>query len=600
MNVSSMRRVATLAVCAVSFGLWGAVTVVDVNGAEDLIAKLHEYNGKGLNYELRLAPGDYWLPDTAMVTNTGDYAAGMSTLLVDKIRLVGGGEKPDDVRLIGAGNIRVLAGGNSAWIENLTITNGNATVKLAEAGNSNRGGGVTGGCILTNCVVSGCKAAIGGAAFAAGVTLYGCRVLNNSATSVGGGVHTSCAYDTEFVGNSSAGNGGAAALSSLYRCNIISNTAAGSGGGAYDTHLYDCTNVSWNVATKGNGGGFACQEARDIKVHGCYFYANKCSHPTATAYGGGVFGSISVSNCVIHGNYAHRAGGSAPYGGGIGKATIYDSVVSDNYAEYGGGGAYVTAYGTKFSCNRSSTSDGNNANRSHLYGCEVIGSDLSYGSASDTVFRDIGPARTLDNPHVDETFTPGYVYTRYPNCTNCLFVGCTPSDSMFFGYGTATMKSYLVNCTVVGNHSGYMFTYFKTEDQPLIVENCLFYGNTYQDISCHPNQTTAAAMRFSHCAYARSSIDEDTLKSSYSSDGSVYKLGVDIGSDPKFMGEKDPDHPYSLKRTSPLRGLGAHADWMAEATDIRGEGFARADGTSVDIGCYQCWLPVVGMKVSIR
>jgi hypothetical protein len=39
---------------------------------------------------------------------------------------------------------------------------------------------------------------------------------------------------------------------------------------------------------------------------------------------------------------------------------------------------------------------------------------------------------------------------------------------------------------------------------------------------------------------------------------------------------------------------------MAEATDIRGEGFARADGTSVDIGCYQCWLPVVGMKVSIR
>ena len=107
-------------------------------------------------------------------------------------------------------------------------------------------------------------------------------------------------------------------------------------------------------------------------------------------------------------------------------------------------------------------------------------------------------------------------------------------------------------------------------------------------------------MRFSHCAYARSSIDEATLKSSYSSDGSVYKLGVDIGADPKFMGEKDLDHPYSLKRTSPLRGLGAHADWMAEATDIRGEGFARADGTSVDIGCYQCWLPVVGMKVSIR
>ena len=32
MNISSMRRVATLAACAVSFGLWGAVTVVDVKG----------------------------------------------------------------------------------------------------------------------------------------------------------------------------------------------------------------------------------------------------------------------------------------------------------------------------------------------------------------------------------------------------------------------------------------------------------------------------------------------------------------------------------------------------------------------------------------
>ena len=600
MNVSSMRRVLVPAVCAVSVGLWGEVTVVDINDETDLIEKLHEYNGKGLNYELRLAPGDYWLPDTAMVTNDGQYAAGMSTLQVDKIRLVGGGEKPEDVKLIGAGSLRVVAGGNAAWIENLTITNGNATVKRNEAGNSNRGGGVTGNCILTNCVISGCKAAIGGAAFSSGVTLYGCRVLNNSATSVAGGVHTSCAYDTEFIENSSAGNGGAAALSSLYRCNIISNTATGSGGGTYDTHLYDCTNVSWNVATKGNGGGFACQEARDIKVYGCYFYANKCSHPTATSYGGGVFGSISVSNCVIHGNYAHKSGTSASYGGGIAKATIYDSVVSDNYAEYGGGGAYVTAYGTRFSCNRASASDGNNANRSHLYGCDVVGSDLSYGSASSTVFRDIGPARTLDNPYIDETFTPGYVYTRYPNCTNCLFVGCTPSDSMFFGYGTATMKSYLVNCTVVGNHAGYMFTYFKTEAHPLIVENCLFYENIYQDISCHPNQTTAAAIRFNHCAYARSSIEEVALKGNYSSDGSIYKLGTDIAADPKFMGDKDPHHPYSLKRSSPLRGLGVYVDWMAGATDVRGEGFARANGKSVDIGCYQCWLPIVGMKVSIR
>ncbi|MBQ8037902.1 MAG: hypothetical protein IJ268_13005 [Proteobacteria bacterium] len=596
----TIKCLAACLLSALSISVNADVTVIPVNGVDDLIAKLGAYNGKGLNYELRLAPGDYLLPDTAMVTLTGDYAQGKSTMFVDKIRLVGGGDGPESVRLIGAGNLRVVHGANSAWIENLTITNGNATVKLADAGNSNRGGGVTGSCILTNCIIAGCKAAIGGAAFSASVSVRGCKVLNNSATSVAGGVHTSCAYDTDFIGNSSAGNGGAAALSTLYRCNIISNTAAGSGGGAYDTHLYSCTNVSWNVATKGNGGGFACQEGRDIKVLDCVFYANKCSHPSAIAYGGGVFGSISVSNCIIRGNYAHKAGGNAPYGGGVAKATIYDSVVSDNYADYGGGASHVIAYGTRFNCNRSSQNDGNNANRSHLHGCEVVGSDLSFGSASCTVFTDIGSEIVLDNPHVNITFRSNYVYTRYPNCTNCLFVGCTAKDAMFFGYGTATMKSHLVNCTVVANTSNYMFTYFKTEGQPLLVENCLFYGNSYQDILCHPNETIPVAIKFSNCVYARSNIDATTLKTSYSSDGTIYQLGGDLPADPKFMGEKDEAHPYSLKRTSPLRGIGAYAQWMAAATDVRGEGFPRADGASVDIGCYQCWLPVIGMKVSIR
>ncbi|MBP3404845.1 MAG: hypothetical protein J6N18_01985 [Kiritimatiellae bacterium] len=100
--------------------------------------------------------------------------------------------------------------------------------------------------------------------------------------------------------------------------------------------------------------------------------------------------------------------------------------------------------------------------------------------------------------------------------------------------------------------------------------------------------------------YARSNIDAATLKSSYSLDGSIYQLGADLPADPKFMGAKEGNHPYSLKRISPLRGIGAYAQWMDGATDIRGEGFARADGISVDIGCYQCWLPVIGMKVSIR
>ena len=42
MNVSSMRRVLVPAVCAVSVGLWGEVTVVDINDETDLIEKLRK------------------------------------------------------------------------------------------------------------------------------------------------------------------------------------------------------------------------------------------------------------------------------------------------------------------------------------------------------------------------------------------------------------------------------------------------------------------------------------------------------------------------------------------------------------------------------
>jgi hypothetical protein len=43
-----------------------------------------------------------------------------------------------------------------------------------------------------------------------------------------------------------------------------------------------------------------------------------------------------------------------------------------------------------------------------------------------------------------------------------------------------------------------------------------------------------------------------------------------------------------------------HGAWMEGAYDIRGEGYPRANGTSVDLGCYQCWLNPIGTVFSIR
>jgi hypothetical protein len=61
----------------------------------------------------------------------------------------------------------------------------------------------------------------------------------------------------------------------------------------------------------------------------------------------------------------------------------------------------------------------------------------------------------------------------------------------------------------------------------------------------------------------------------------------------KFVG--DGDHPYSLKRKSVLRGKGLLLDWMEDEPDYAGNPRLR-DG-KVDIGCYQCWLDPVGLRL---
>ena len=71
---------------------------------------------------------------------------------------------------------------------------------------------------------------------------------------------------------------------------------------------------------------------------------------------------------------------------------------------------------------------------------------------------------------------------------------------------------------------------------------------------------------------------------------------------PGFVGaEKDPENPFAITRRSPaFSKAGIVEDWMATATDIRGEGFPRLRNGAVNIGCYQCWDVIPGLSVIIR
>lgn len=56
----------------------------------------------------------------------------------------------------------------------------------------------------------------------------------------------------------------------------------------------------------------------------------------------------------------------------------------------------------------------------------------------------------------------------------------------------------------------------------------------------------------------------------------------------------------AVVRFPAVKKAGAVADWMATATDIRGEGYPRLRDGKVNIGCYQCWLDPLGMVLLLR
>jgi hypothetical protein len=109
---------------------------------------------------------------------------------------------------------------------------------------------------------------------------------------------------------------------------------------------------------------------------------------------------------------------------------------------------------------------------------------------------------------------------------------------------------------------------------------------------------------FDHCAYRTTSLSSDVL-ANYVVDASLYCFGEDgFGANPKFLHGSDVNHPYSLRHNSPLRGRGRVCDWMIGAYDLRGDAddgkYLRLRDEVVDIGCYQCWLNPVAMRVIVR
>ena len=433
-------------------------------------------------------------------------------------------------------------------------------------------------------------------------TLKGMGNSRDDVKLIGNGLRVLWAYRTDYAspakvvnltimnGNAGLKNGGGLLGNCTVSNSVIRSCSAISGGGTSNyTRLYDCL-IEGNQATTGGG-------VYEGSCYGCVI-----SNNYASGSGGGVY-NTTVQRGDVVANYAGAKGGGASY------SRILNAMVYNNYAVSNGGGL---EYGNAVSCIISNNFCGANgpnaAFTSPIDRCDVSGTPCYQIVAVGSKFHDIGLKVSLSgNAYAQAEIEPTYLLNNYVNCTNCLFYNnkSQKTDSAIFGGNSgATKASSIINCTVVSNTYAYMFKYFQTPNHPLTVINCVFYNNSYKngdsrDISMSGTKAIdPQSIRFSNCAYGKSNVANlsDFVVQS------MYQFGENgFGKLPRFVGDKDLNNPYGLKLSSPLCGKGQYMDWMANANDLRGDGFPRVrDENVVDIGAYQCWLNPVGFTIRIK
>jgi hypothetical protein len=271
--------------------------------------------------------------DTVLVTN-GVYATGgkavygtmtnrvavtkpiaLGSITGPQFTVIEGYQVPETTN--GDGAIRCAYLANGAILSGFTLTNG-ATRTDGDSKLEGSGGGLW--CESTNITVSGCiltgnsASSIGGGAYSGSLT--NCTLVGNSAA-YGGAVYWGSLINCTLTGNSASMCGGAYA-GTLNGCLLTYNSGGTGGGGAYRATLKNCT-LAGNSG--GDGGG-----ADHCALDQCILAAN------AGTYGGGAYWG-SLTNCTLTEN-------AARWGGGAYSGTLNNCTLSGNWASEYGGGVY--------------------------------------------------------------------------------------------------------------------------------------------------------------------------------------------------------------------------------------------------------------------
>ena len=597
------------ALCAIIAASAASAAEYSVSTAQELVDKLSEINPKNKSGNvIVLQKGNYDVSSYAMPWyRATTEKPSESHISASKVKLRGATGNARDVVIYGDGTKRILWV-DEAELESLTISNGytsaSTTAKASGAGiysDSSHPG------TLTNVIITCCSANFTGSSGGAygGAIRYGklwnCQLIGNSTTSEGGGAHSCTIYNSIISGNTAASGGGVCA-SSVYAHSIISNNTATVRGGGSDGGV-----------NKAVGSGVL----RDSDI---LFNKVVGTSTSADIRGGAVYGCPMVSNCVIRGNAVGGANSNTRAGGATTLSNLYDCrEVVDNFVENGFAAAMDrgVAYRCVFSNNCCSVNKCNVCDITAV-NCTFYGGAVDYsGRFSHCQFlnlNDGGDYYVHMRPGVNvlaqgDYPSPTFVFKTGKNstytsgtivATNCLFANNWTTASML-GKNDVDAIS-LVNCTIVDNHCRATFSDYTGSQSvgvgAITVINCAFPRNYDADVG-HPARGDVRFeagqhnVIFKNCLFGPIKWKDDNVTLLTPEENSVNNVA-----DMKFD-TTNAKHPYSIKRHSPAIGQGLYQDWMASATDLKGDPRAQEDGT-VAIGCYECWLPASGLMLLLR
>ena len=447
------------------------------------------------------------------------------------------------------------------------------------------GGAVCYASVVSNCTFAGNRVTSvmsprgGGAIYvnrSSGIEIVDCVFTNNMAAVLGGAIRSSQQIDRlagcTFVDNRANGSDGGALYTAgacpwIESCSFIGNQAVSNGGalrlGNEIGTMTNCTFVA--NASGGDGASFYSDKGYRL-VTDCTFKDNEARGQYAGVYASSMTWAGSVENCVFDNNTNKFAN--------VGSQIHYATNVV---------GCTFRGYGDMFA---------RNYDRCTFERCRF---DYDNYSGGMIVFSTATGAGGLRNC----LFQTNNVHIYIKNETgseveiaNCTFVGNEVSRAM--NLGNKDMAD------------GFLFYSFRGGTDPVnagnnlpsrnAIVNCVFMDNTRNnqrnDVNFYVTDNkvaTPAVNVFSNCVYETASF--------------VYNPAIQgnlIQRRMKFTaGEASyGDVPYYTPcRGSAAFDRGLTLPWMAEAVDLAGN--PRLNGT-VDMGCYECWMPNTGTMFLIR